>query len=78
MDDLAELAATYAGAICSNHPFADGNKRAAFSALTIFLELNGKRLVAPQADAALTIFKLAAGGLTISELASWVRANLAD
>lgn len=78
VEDLAELAATYASAISSNHPFVDGNKRAAFLALGAFLELNGKRLIAPQAEAALTIFKLDAGGSTIEDLASWVRGNLAD
>jgi death-on-curing protein len=76
VDDIAELAATYAAAISSNHPFVDGNKRAAFLALGAFLELNGKRLVAPQAEAALTIFRLAAGQMTIEDLAAWIRANL--
>ena len=78
VEDLAELAATYASGISSNHPFVDGNKRAAFLAMGAFLDLNGERLIAPQAEAALTIFKLAAGGLTIPETASWVRVNLAD
>jgi len=76
--DLAELAATYAAAISSNHPFTDGNKRAAFLAMTAFLELNGERLIAPQAEAALTIFRLAAGEMTIEDLAAWVRENLDD
>ena len=76
--DIVELSATYASAISSNHPFVDGNKRAAFLAMGAFLDLNGKRLIAPQAEAVLTIFKLAAGGLTIDGLASWVRDNLAD
>ncbi len=78
LEDVAELAATYASAISSNHPFVDGNKRAAFLAMGAFLDLNGKRLVAPQAEAALTIFKLAAGDLTVEELAAWIRVNLAD
>lgn len=76
--DLAEFAATYAAAISSNHPFADGNKRAAFLAMTAFLELNGERLIAPQAESALTIFRLAAGEMTIDDLSAWVRANLDD
>jgi death-on-curing protein len=76
--DIVELSATYASAVSSNHPFVDGNKRAAFLAMGAFLDLNGKRLIAPQAESVLTIFKLAAGGLTIDELASWVRDNLAD
>ena len=75
VDDLATLAAIYADAISSNHPFTDGNKRAAFHALTLFLRLNGMRLTANQVDAARTILALAAGKLPLDELAAWVRAN---
>ena len=75
VDDLPTLAADYADAINSNHPFADGNKRAAFQALTLFLRLNGLRLTASQVDAAKTILGLAAGNLGAKELADWVRAN---
>lgn len=75
VDDLPTLAATYAGAIAANHPFVDGNKRAAFLAAGMFLEKNGQRMEAEQADAALTILALAAGKLDIQQLAEWVRAN---
>ena len=75
VDDLPTLAAIYAHAISSNHPFADGNKRAAFQALTLFLRLNGLRLTASQVDAAKTILALAAGHLAAEDLADWVRAN---
>lgn len=73
VNDICELAATYAIALASNHPFVDGNKRAAFSALGLFLRLNGLRLVAAQADAARTILAVAAGRREISELAGWIR-----
>ena len=63
--DYAALAATYAGAIAANHPFIDGNKRAAFLAAGLFLDKNGLRLEADQVEAALTILELAAGKLTI-------------
>ena len=39
--DLAALAAAYAFGIARNHPFIDGNKRAAFLAMMVFLGLNG-------------------------------------
>ncbi len=77
VSDLPELAAIYADAISSNHPFADGNKRAAFQALALFLRLNGLRLSAGQVDAARTILDLAAGKLSVDELTKWVRANSA-
>lgn len=76
VSDLIELAATYAVAVSGNHPFADGNKRAAFHAMTLFLRLNGKRLVADQADAARTIFRLAAGEISEVELNDWLRTRV--
>lgn len=39
--DFAELAASYAVALCKNHPFVDGYKRVGFLALGLFLYLNG-------------------------------------
>lgn len=71
--DMLELAATYAVAISGNHPFVDGNKRAAFHAMVLFLRLNGLRPEADQADAARTIFRLAAGELDISAMTDWLR-----
>jgi death-on-curing protein len=39
--DLAEMAAAYLFYLCKNHPFVDGNKRAALGACLVFLRLNG-------------------------------------
>src|SRR5207249_4994144 len=39
--DLPEVAAVYLFYICRNHPFIDGNKRAALGACLVFLRLNG-------------------------------------
>jgi death-on-curing protein len=39
--DLPELAAAYLFYLCRNHPFVDGNKRAALGACLVFLRLNG-------------------------------------
>jgi death-on-curing protein len=39
--DLAEVAAAYLFYLCLNHPFIDGNKRAALGACIVFLRLNG-------------------------------------
>jgi death-on-curing protein len=46
IDDPTRLAAAYALGIARNHPFADGNKHAAFLALGLVLGLNGWRLTA--------------------------------
>jgi death on curing protein len=77
VEDIPELAATYAAAVSANHPFIDGNKRAAFQCMALFLRQNGYRLTASQADAALTILALAAGKMDIQQLSGWVRINSA-
>jgi len=73
--DLADLAAAYGVGLAKNHPFADGNKRAAFLAVGLFLALNGQRLVATQADATLTVFAVAAGELDDVAFADWIRTH---
>jgi death on curing protein len=70
-----ELAASYAFGLAKNHPFADGNKRAAFLSCGLFLSINGIRLRANQADATLQVFALAAGELKESEFAAWLEVN---
>ena len=45
--DIVEIAAAYLFYICRNHPFIDGNKRAALGACLVFLRLNG---IEPNAD----------------------------
>ena len=75
VDDIPILAATYAVGIAKNHPFVDGNKRAAFVATLIFLRRNGLRFVASQADATTTMLGVAAGEIGIDDLADWLRRN---
>ena len=45
--DIAEVAAAYLFFLCRNHPFVDGNKRAALGSCIVFLRLNGAE---PQSD----------------------------
>ncbi len=73
--DLAELAAAYAFGLARNQAFVDGNKRAAFVALGLFLGLNGRRLTASQTDATMTMLALASSDISEAELAVWIRAN---
>ena len=39
--DLIEIAGAYLFYLCTNHPFIDGNKRAALGACLVFLRVNG-------------------------------------
>lgn len=71
--NVAELAAAYGVGISQNRPFIDGNKRAAFLSVGLFLALNGYRLVATQAEATLAMLSLAAGELKEEEFAAWLR-----
>jgi death-on-curing protein len=71
--DLARLAAAYSYGIIRGHPFNDGNKRAGFLAIGLFLALNGSELSVGQIEAVETILDLAEGKLSESRLAVWIR-----
>jgi death on curing protein len=73
--DMARLAAAYGFGIVRNHPFNDGNKRAGFLAIGLFLARNGRELTADPAEAIAVILRLAEGKMTEWELASWIRQN---
>jgi death-on-curing protein len=75
--DILVLAATYAVGLASNHPFVDGNKRAAYAALILFLALNGRPLQADKVDAIKTMLGVAAGDVDIDALTNWLRDNTA-
>ncbi|MDY6924301.1 MAG: type II toxin-antitoxin system death-on-curing family toxin [Pseudomonadota bacterium] len=77
VEDIRDLAATYAMGLAGNHPFIDGNKRAAFLGLGLFLDLNGWTLTATDDDAIATIYAVAASEMDEGALAAWVRANSA-
>ncbi len=73
--DRAELAAAYAFGIAKNHRFVDGNKRAAFATLMVFLRWNGVAFAPPSAEATAVILSLAAGEISEEGLARWTRDN---
>jgi death on curing protein len=73
--DAIDLAAAYIAGIVRNHPFLDGNKRTGFIVGVLFLELNGYRFAASEADATRAVFGLAAGSLDEAAFTVWMRAN---
>ena len=73
--DLIDLAAAYTVGIVRNHPFIDGNKRTGFVVGILFLELNGYRFSASEADAAQAVLELAASTLDEASYADFLRAN---
>lgn len=73
--DLWALAAAYAAGMAQNHPFVDGDKRSSFMAMFIFLERNGLRLTASEADTTQVMLDLASGNIKEDALADWLRKN---
>ena len=76
--DVAALAASYASGLAQNHPFVDGNKRAAFLSIGLFLGLNGRRLTASQAEATVAMFGLACADVDEATFAAWLRERIAS
>lgn len=73
--DVATLAASYGVGLAKNHAFVDGNKRAAFLAVGLFLALNGWRLQCSQVEATFTMLAVASGELSEDAFAAWLRAH---
>jgi death on curing protein len=73
--DLAVLSAAYAFGIARNHPFVDGNKRAAFGAIIVFLGLNDVDFLVPPESATAMILALAAGEVSEEGFTRWIRDN---
>ncbi|MGB2851757.1 MAG: type II toxin-antitoxin system death-on-curing family toxin [Solirubrobacterales bacterium] len=76
--DFVEKAAVLLVRLAKNHPLPDGNKRAAWVSLRVFIELNGWLWKQPPevADAERVVIAVAAGEWAEPELAEWLRARL--
>lgn len=74
--DLPALAAAYGWGLATSHAYRDGNKRVAFLAMAIFLELNGWRLQAPETEVVQVMLGVAANRISEGELAAWLRGHV--
>jgi len=74
--DLAALAAAYAFGVAKNHPFVDGNKRAALVTAYTFLAVNEFELEAPEPEAVSMVLGLADGSISEDDFAAWIRTHL--
>jgi death-on-curing protein len=61
--DLTEVAAAYLYYLCRNHPFIDGNKRAALGSCIVFLRLNGIEPIADGPEWEKLVLAIASGNL---------------
>lgn len=74
--DAADLAASYAYGLARNHGFVDGNKRTAWVVARLFLADNGHGLAFDVDEAVQVMEQVAAGEISESELAHWLRERL--
>ena len=70
---VVEMARPYAVGIAKNHAFVEGNKRTAFVAAAVFLERNGMRLTASEAEAAVAMLRVAESSLSERQFARWLK-----
>jgi death-on-curing protein len=75
--DVPFLAAAYAFGLVRNHPYRDGNKRIGFLAMATFLEMNGHKLTATDAEVVTEFLALADGRVTEAALTDWIRQHSA-
>ncbi|MEJ0064719.1 MAG: type II toxin-antitoxin system death-on-curing family toxin [Caulobacteraceae bacterium] len=77
--DLVAEAAALWESLSQNHPFIDGNKRAAFAATLVFLSINGIELDA-DADGAWGFLSehYERGTFEFNALEPWLRANISS
>ena len=72
-EDLFEMASAYAFHVCQNHPFFDGNKRAALACCLVFLEINGVSLRDPKGMLYESMMGIATSKMSKKEFATFLR-----
>ncbi len=71
--NIFEMAAAYAFHIAQNHPFIDGNKRAALASALVFLEMNGIDIIDPAGELYDVMIAIASGKLGKAKFADILR-----
>ena len=73
---VIEKASRMAYAICKNHPFIDGNKRVAVTALLVILRINGVALSFTQEDLIVLGLGIADGSIGYEDIITWVNVHI--
>lgn len=74
--DVAAMAAAYLYHIAMNHPFVDGNKRAAAMSALVFLDVNGVTNTPDGKELERVTMGVASGEMGKPELTKWFRKTL--
>jgi len=74
-ETIPSMAAAYAFHICQNHPFVDGNKRAALASSLVFLDINGYKLNCEDDTLYNVIMNVARGEVKKEELIQFYENN---
>ena len=75
---LADKAACLGYLIITNHAFADGNKRAGYVAMRVFLLLNGHDLSGSHAEKEAVVLAVAAHQMSQEDFYAWVREHIQE
>jgi len=73
---VVEKAARMAYSICKNHPFVDGNKRVAVTALLVTLRMNDITIKFTQDELITFGLSLADGSIAYDDIVSWVNNHI--
>jgi len=73
---ITEKAARMAFALCKNHPFVDGNKRIAVTAMLVMLRLNGVTLTYTQQELISLGLGIADGSLDYQYILDWINTHI--
>ena len=77
-EGLIDQAAALMESLANNHPFIDGNKRAAFFVTDTFLRLNGRFIDCDDDEAyAFIVGNLEAGSFRFAQLKTWLQDRVA-
>jgi death on curing protein len=75
---LIEKAAVLVEHLARNHPLPDGNKRAAFLSVWLFMEINGRPFSGEESDTDVPMVeRIAAGDATREEIVAWLERRTA-
>lgn len=75
--DLMTKAAVLMDGLIRNHPFIDGNKRTGIATAALFLQVNGYRLVATNAELENFALGVTTTKPDLAQIAEWFRAKTA-